>query len=577
MSRVTKIACATGGLFLVLLYFQALSPLALDDFTFKNLLYDPSRIIGFAIRQFEKWDGRLTGYVLNLTILSVPRWMADVFLALTPLGLMYAMLMHVFGPQWRQRITWWHPLAVFCLLWLSIPDFGQAFFWKTGSPYSIIVFLYLLLLWPYRLLAEQGRYTPWVFYAVIPLAAFCGLADFHNTLMVAGLTLAVSLFHTARGGRGIAPYITPLVLLACFVIIYTAPGNGVRIRTTMPEFLEQSRWAFIAAHLARQGSVQFLYFWEYLLMAIAALMLWRAPRAAAALSLPARLAAHPTLCVALVFFLAAQAVQLIFMFAPPAEPRVFTSSVIFMIIAALAFARHAADDAPPAACRTLRRGYWWAAGLVCVFHLLQAAVMYAEMDAYVTASERAFCDATLKDHVRVPAGPYRSGPYLFNGHNFSVQEQQCWGNVQMSRYYEVYTIRLHPQYFALRFDDREAAGGARFEGKVERSQLDFVYTPDAADAQTPFSLVFLPVPLDAVRKYGVPWLERHLSAGGDALLAALVRQVYVPLSLDARREGERYVGQVRVPRLEHTDHGYIVHTDPQSGAVTKLIRLRIER
>jgi hypothetical protein len=89
------------------------------------------------------------------------------------------------------------------------------------------------------------------------LAVVCGLADFHDTPVIALLTLAVSVWRTWRGDRRIAFYLPPLTLLACFAVIYFAPGNALRIETTMREFLERPRWTYILEHLGNQGTVQF--------------------------------------------------------------------------------------------------------------------------------------------------------------------------------------------------------------------------------------------------------------------------------------------------------------------------------
>ena len=564
MTRRTGLWAASLFLFAVLLVFHAMSPLVLDDYGFLARLGKTSDILAWVVHQYFTWDGRLTGYILNHTILSLPLRVANPLLALSQVGLIWVMAMHALGREWKTRVTGAHLLGIACLLWLSVPDLGQSFFWKTGSPYVTIPTLFLVLIWPYRALAEWGEYRARTLCLLIPLAVFCGLADFHETVAAAILITALSLWAMLKSGRRrILPFVPPALLLASFAVIYKAPGNMARLKALNPEFLNRAWFEGPLEHLANQGTIQAHFAWEYALAALSLFVLLR--RAPGQERRPAVL---PVMAGA--FFLLGQAAQMVFMFAPSPENRVYTASTIFMILAALilfdqALTRMAGRK------KTAFRAFWGAASAVCLVSLVTTGIMYAETSAYAHALETLARAAKPGSDLEVPPAPYLAGADLFYGRQCGIQKDaDNWANEQFAACFKLGSIKLARPQFDL-VSTGQAAGA--FRGTVDGQELTFRYTPAGENAALPFYLAFPTAPETFWQKHGAPFLDRQ--SPGSLLFRCGLRWNYDHVHPQKTVGPGGFQDHAVLPFPDLATRGYIVHFRGNENAVASVVPLRV--
>ena len=586
MNRTNAIITTTFGLFAVFFLFQYLTPLTSDDYGFRALLTSPSAIVTQALRQFRDWDGRIGGYILNHTLLYLPHMATAIILSITPVCLIYLMNMHALGPVWKSRLTWKHLVFTFCLLWLSIPVFGQVFFWRTGTFYSITPMLALLFLWPYRVLAERGVEKNTLYGWLVLLALPVGLSEFTTGIVTALLALLAAGLHSVKKKQcRILPFLPPVVLLICFFIMYSAPGNMRRAQMIMGD-TPFSHWNTIIAHLARQDQVQSFYLWPYLLMALCAFLLWRfnnsTPSAGTGRgesrfpswrSRLAQLFKEPSVSGATVFFLAAQAAQLAFLFAPSPAKRAYTPSIIFMIIAALTFFYSSSALLEQARSKLARwfRIFWVPAVAACFFTLCMAVIMFYQTRVFDAMCNRIIAQAGPGARLCLPPAPYPSDQYLFCGRELRVHDDpDHWMNGAFAAYHKLESVALCRQNFAMKGAAGQNTGS--FNGLVTDSMLTFEYVPAPENAATPFVFAFHYPQSNPFRIYLESFLQRHL--GQTRLFKRIVSNRYQKVFPEIDEvSGERILGRAAMPHLEHASTGYILHYDGDIKNIVALVPL----
>ena len=594
MRRVFSLAIAGAAIWGVLLVLQSLIPRVADDYGFLNVLNVFGSLLDIALHGYRTWDGRaLVGFFINHGLLSLPDFAIILVLSLVPLGVAFSLCVLALGSGWKQKITWIHLLCAFCLLWLSIPAFGEVFFWRVGSGYGILCLLFLLFLMPYRDFVEKGNIPAWGFALCLPLAAAIGLADYNTTVVLAMLALCAATLVCVQSGRfHVLPFLPPLVLLACFYVIFTAPGNAARL--ALAGTTEQPLWESILVHLKRQPDVQLLYLWSYLLLLVSLFLLWRLKAAALPVRTPVAsrpkqpmlprywnlLLAEKPLLWTLVFFLAAQAAQAAFLFAPYSpQERAYTSSALFMVLAGLTLFFHVWPRSRAIGWRWPARLYWIPAGVVFAASLVSAAIILQANKQYADASTAAAIAAasTGRDSVCFPPGPYRSSRYAFNGRSMQPgNDPQHWLNLSYATYYGLASVALCKQNFMLL---AQSGSGVDFFGEVRDSVLYFTYIPPPDLKDKPFRFAFILPPLNPLRDAFDLAMQEHF--GESRIFRRMVRNAYTrrtpEISITEGAEGVPAVirGTAKMPHVEHTDRAYILHFEGRS--VAAVIPLRIVR
>jgi hypothetical protein len=107
--------------------------------------------------------------------------------------------------------------------------------------------------------------------------------------------------------------------------------------------------------------------------------------------------------------------------------------------------------------------------------------------------------------------------------------------------------------------------------------LTFAYVPPPGSADLPVVFAFPPVPRSPAYKRAFDVAERCLR--GTRFLRLFIRNAYtICRPDDVRASGEHgaVTGSLRLPRLEHADHGYLAHVDG-NGDLYDLTPLRIVR
>ena len=584
MRRATPFLAALAAIVAIFLVLQYLVDFVSDDFPIAKSIPSFGDIPALIWRTYNEWDGRIGGYLINHTLLFLPKAATVCILALSITALIALISIHALGGNRKNDLSWQHPLCAFCLLWLSMPSFGQVFFWRTGSIYGMLCVFLLLFLLPYRDLMEKRETPSWPLALCVLLGALIGLSDYNASIVLTVLAVSAGLFACVRDRRfRLLPFLPPLAMLAGFFMIFTAPGNAIRVTTEKVAGL--GRWEGVLEHLKNQPEVQMYYFWPYLLLAVSLVLLWTLARSRRGKAdgghrglrprltrLVAFLFEERPLLYALAFFLAAQAAQAAFFFAPFASKRAYTSSVLFMDVAALTLFFYVWPQCRGIAGRWLAKLYWGCAFAVFLVTLGNAGAMFYANKHYNDACEAAAL-AAAPGSVCFPPGPYRSDAYLFGGRSMQPGDNpKYWVNTGYAAYYGVASVRLCPQQFTL----VPEAGDVNFQGEVRDSVLRFTYAPAEAGKGGRFVFAFLPAPRNPLRDAFERIVQDYL--GDSRIFRKSVANRYDKVAPElASSEGGVLAGSAALPHVEHTDKAYILHYAGGGKQVADVIPLKIVR
>jgi len=289
-----------------------------------------------------------------------------------------------------------------------------------------------------------------------------------------------------------------------------------------------------------------------------------------------RLRDEPALFWASAFLLAGQAAQWAFMFAPSPAKRAYTSSVIFMIMAALAFTWHAVRKVRPNALPALKtyRLIWVPAFFLCILNLAMAIIMFTQTRAVRDILDARAAAAPQGAAICLPPLPYRSGQYLYFGiANFVTDNPASWLNTGYAQYFGLSTVVLCPQSFTL--DLKTPASDMAFHGTVTDSTLRFRYEPLPENAGKPFALVFPLPPRNLLRKFTDDLLAAHMP--DSWLFKYIAAKSFTRVRPETLADGKALTGVVALPHLEHTGIGYLAYYDGKGKKIVSLIPLAIHR
>lgn len=256
------VGCTLVGIWLLMLFFLWLTPLAYDDYSY--FLSSPRfvDVLPAACKMYQTWNGRFISNVLANVLVLLPSPVYCLLTASAFVTLLLCMLVVAYGRDWKKGLS---PLAVilaFGFIWSSVPGFGAAFFWRVGTAYylwtSLAVFACFV---PFRLLYENNEYADLSAPAFVALCLLCFAAGLSIENMGL-LPLFFALFVLVVKRKNNIPfsrkyYVAAACILAGFLFLLLAPGNYVRLQ-------EESK----ALPLAVQSGLveKFLYWVEKMLM-----------------------------------------------------------------------------------------------------------------------------------------------------------------------------------------------------------------------------------------------------------------------------------------------------------------------
>lgn len=266
ISRIT--ICTLAGVWLLMLVFTSLTPLAYDDYSYFLSSPNVADVIPSAWKLYQTWNGRFIANILANVLVLVPTPVYCLLTASAFVALLLCMLVIAYGKNWKKNVS---PLAVvfaFALVWSSVPGFGAAFFWRVGTAYYLWTSLAIFACFvPFRLLYEKQDYAVLGTKPFIALCLVCFIAGLSIENMGL-LPLFFSLFVLFIKRRQNIPfsrkyYSAAACILAGFLCLLLAPGNYMRLQADTQNL-----------PLAVQSSLigRFLYWVEKMLMGHGAML-----------------------------------------------------------------------------------------------------------------------------------------------------------------------------------------------------------------------------------------------------------------------------------------------------------------
>ncbi len=180
------------------------------------------------LNHYQVINGRAIVHSLVQLLLIWDRSVFNVVNTLAFLALGFAVYFAAYGSFRQLRAA---PLfAVYILLWLSMPGFGQSCLWLTGSVnYMFTALGVLLFLMPYRSDSPEGRHGALKAALMLPAGLLAGWSS--EAVCLAGLAAAVLLCarRAALGGKLRFWMFTGLLGMLCgAALLFLAPGQSVR-------------------------------------------------------------------------------------------------------------------------------------------------------------------------------------------------------------------------------------------------------------------------------------------------------------------------------------------------------------
>lgn len=462
--RAVGILLTAAGLYALLAWFCAMTPLILDDYIFSLgtaqlypdiisgapvMLQEKAGLADVGVRAWQMywtWDGRFTSYLFYGLFLYLPK---IVYVLCTPflvLGTALCMFLHVFGSRWRREISAARLLGLAALLFVALPSFGSIYFWRTGLAFGATLCLALAFLLPYRFRLEapaRGRRFPLAAVAGFGLfGLFTGMLEYNTPIICSLLSVAACIYFYRESRKAGNPEADLALYLAgalgmCLgcLLVFFAPGNAQRMLIAAPEFLRLSLWDKIWEFLARQPEVQSLFIVPYGLLIWSLWILIRAFGRAFWRHLPR---------VCLLAFLSALLAQAAYLFAPHPPLRAYSGIAVFLLVSALSAYRAALPAAGPAAKKALRLAQVVFA-LFCLALLTQELLTFTTVHRLVQAREALYSRSAGLD-VRVRPLPVYGDPYMVLGtklQDLSLNPRD-WCNQAVAAYWKLNSVAFSP-------------------------------------------------------------------------------------------------------------------------------------
>lgn len=469
----------------VFLFFSLHAPLMADNYVFSRAIspgfaafYTGSPVtmrpmtVGAALSQacemYTTWCGRFTGNLSVYLLFLLPRtaWcLLSAFLFALQILLTEVC---IFGAAWRERLTpgWIFGLAA--LLWLSIPSFGEAYFWlSVGGQLALLGQAAVFA--PFRLALdrEPGGSARGLMLKGLGFFLLCGSTvslDYPTCAALPPTAIAACLYLRFRKRMPLArlgPLLAGTAALCLgAALTLKAPGNGERLLLTQ----DQSVLAWLAAgwgerilgwvaHLPGAALAQWLPL-LWLVLGVAAL--WRRF---------GRLWPRHFPVSALLFLLPAVLTHAAYLFTAWPPPRAFATSAAQLLISAAIVSDAALAGGAP----RLHRRFVLAARLVLLLALASVCIegwKFSRLHEEVAARE-AILAASRGGVARL--SPLRTGPDrwqpLGGSLNDISEDPGFWVNRAMAAWHGMERVELKKDDRGARF---VCTGGPLLQARAER-------------------------------------------------------------------------------------------------------------
>lgn len=239
MSRRDRYVLAAGLIVAAALfyYLNLLTPLYADDYSYsytfaagaeKYRITNLRELYLSQLNHYQVINGRAVVHTLVQLLLIWDRDVFNVVNTLAFLALGFAVYFAAYGSF--RRLSPAPLFAVYVLLWLSMPAFGQSCLWLTGSVnYMFTALGVLLFLMPYRSDAPEGSRPALKAALMLPAGLLAGWSS--EAVCLAALASAVLLGarRLLLGGKLRVWMFTGFAGLLCgAALLFLAPGQSVR-------------------------------------------------------------------------------------------------------------------------------------------------------------------------------------------------------------------------------------------------------------------------------------------------------------------------------------------------------------
>lgn len=258
ISRPVPVAASFLLVMALFFYFVWLAPYMTDNFVFchdirpgyaqfyrgAEITASPMTLQG-AFRQacemYTTWCGRFAGNMAVYILFMLPHFLYSLLAAGVFCLYILLLQMCVFGRDWRQNLTPAWILGIAGMIWISIPSFGEAFFWlSVGGQVALLAQAAMLLPFRFAFDSEITRKTrfSWLSCPLFLLGGIitCSL-DYPTSAALPATAIAAVIYIWARqnkNGRR-APWLLlwgTLGLCIGAAATILAPGNKQRLLLT---------------------------------------------------------------------------------------------------------------------------------------------------------------------------------------------------------------------------------------------------------------------------------------------------------------------------------------------------------
>lgn len=451
-------------LIIIFAYFSFHAPYMADNFAFSRdlqpgfaQLYTGAKVnaypltISSAFRQawdmYSSWCGRFAGNLAVYLIFLLPPFLLHL---LPSLGFaIYILLLQIciFGDKWLENLSPGWILGLAALLWISVPSFGQAFFWLSVGG-QIALFAQLLMLLPYRLALsapQKNPLSPWLAKIGALLFFLAGMItsslDFPSSAALpptAFAAIAWLYFSRPKDERKISWILLcgAVGLLIGAILTLLAPGNGQRLLLTndpsVIKWLSLSWPEKITHWLIRLPLIPTLFPVPFIILLWGLDGLWKAKRKNFFSSLPV---------AALLFFLPFCFTIGAFLFSAWPPSRAFASCAVQLLICSLIIAVQVKNFAS----RSMLRLWHYSQYLLfiwCVTSVIYEGSIFRSLNKTIKIRENIIIHSYGKD-VILPALNVPSSRYQALGGDLQdiSQDPTFWINRAIALHYGLNTVR----------------------------------------------------------------------------------------------------------------------------------------